>query len=100
MAETDFKREKVIERLQAIAPDVTPELAELVCDDAIDWFKNYTKLKTEMRYEGIIGRIAVVMYNRWGSEGIKAESFSGIREDFTEGMPKELMRELNQIRKV
>lgn len=44
--------------------------------------------------------IAVIMYNRMGTEGLTGESFSGVSNNFESDIPKSIKRNLNRHRKV
>lgn len=45
-------------------------------------------------------KIAVIKLNRLGTEGLTAQSFSGISESFIDGYPADIIAALNRKRKI
>lgn len=45
-------------------------------------------------------KMAIVRLNRMNTEGLAAQSFSGVNESYVDGYPADIMRILNRKRKV
>lgn len=64
-------------------------------------FKRYTKRDTiPTAAETLINDLVVIRCNRLGTEGLASQSFSGISDNFIDGLPKDKITQLNQFRKV
>lgn len=62
---------------------------EAICKRAID---------TEL--EVVVLRIAVIKLNRMGTEGLAAQSFSGVSESYIDGYPEDIQMILRGKRKI
>ena len=61
----------------------------------------YTRRETlPAGLETLIPRMALVMVNRTGSEGVVSQGFSGVSESYLDGYPDEIMRVLRRYRKI
>lgn len=60
----------------------------------------YCKRDINFALEGAVERIVVLKYNRIGTEGLSSESFSGISNNFLDGLPKDLLDFLNSQRRI
>lgn len=45
-------------------------------------------------------KIAVIMLNRMGTEGLSSQSFSGVSENYIDGLPQDIKAVLNRKRKI
>lgn len=50
--------------------------------------------------ETIIKEIVLMRYNRFGSEGIASESFSGVSQSYVDDFPEDIKRRLNKFRRL
>lgn len=48
----------------------------------------------------VMARIAIINLNRVGTEGLTAQSYSGVNESYVDGYPADIMAVLNRKRKV
>ncbi|MEG1256896.1 head-tail connector protein [Clostridium sp.] len=63
--------------------------------------KNYCKIESvTASLMDTVTDIAVIMYNRIGTEGLTGESFSGVSNNFESDIPKSIKRNLNRHRRV
>lgn len=62
--------------------------------------EEYCKRDADPALELVAEQIAVIKLNRIGTEGLTAQSFSGVNESYLDGYPAEIMAVLNRKRKV
>ena len=62
--------------------------------------EEYTKRSVDAVLELIAARIAVIKLNRLGTEGLSAQSYSGVSETYTDGLPADIVEVLNRKRKI
>lgn len=62
--------------------------------------EEYCKREVDAVLELQAQKIAVIMLNKMGAEGIDSQSFSGVSESFTDGYPAEILAVLNRKRKI
>lgn len=60
----------------------------------------YTKRSLDYELETIAQRIAIIKLYRLNSEGLSAQSFSGVSESYIDGYPADIMAALNRKRKI
>ena len=93
--------QEILERVEKYIPEETDEtlLAQLV-NDALDYIKSYT-LRTTVPEElnQTAGDIAIITYNRRGTEGEKSRSEGGESYSFEE-LPATVFNVLNRYRLV
>lgn len=76
------------------------ELLLILIDDAISEAQNYTHNDSIAGYENVICNMVIYMFNRLGTEGVDAESYSGVRFDYSSDYPESILRQLKAHRKV
>lgn len=76
------------------------ELLMVLIESAIDEAQNYTHNDDIAGYENVICNMVVYNFNRLGSEGIDAESYSGVRFDYSSDYPESILRQLKAHRKI
>lgn len=59
---------------------------------------NRDKFYVEKEMQNQTIDVAVLLYNRKGTEGLKTQSYSGVSESYIEDIPSDLKRELNAHR--
>lgn len=62
--------------------------------------EEYCKRDADPALELVAEQITVIKLNRIGTEGLTAQSFSGVNESYLDGYPAEIMAVLNRKRKV
>lgn len=62
--------------------------------------ESYCKRKIDTELELIVEQIAIIKLNRLGTEGLSAESFSGVSQNYIDGYPAEIQDALKRKRKI
>lgn len=62
--------------------------------------EEYTKREADTILELVAAQIAVIKLNRTNTEGLAAQSYSGVNESYIDGYPTELQAILNRKRKI
>lgn len=60
----------------------------------------YCNRTVDLELEVIAERIAVIKLNRLNTEGLAAQSFSGVSENYIDGYPADILAVLNRKRKI
>lgn len=98
MALTSEQREQIIARLQVLVPEASAAILGQLVDDAADWALAYTS-RTSIPDVlcRTVGDLALVAYNRMGTEGESARTEGG--ESYTfEVAPQGIYDILNRYR--
>jgi hypothetical protein len=82
------------------AENYTDAQIELAYNMAKADVEEYCKrdLDTVLEYQA--KKIAVIRLNRTNTEGVASQSFSGVSENFIDGLPADIMLVLNRKRKI
>lgn len=67
---------------------------------ALSYVEEYCNREADTTLELIAERIAVIMLNRINTEGLAAQSYSGISESYIDGLPQDLVAVLNRKRRI
>ena len=62
--------------------------------------EEYTNREADTALELVAEQIAVIKLNRTNTEGLAAQSFSGVNESYINGYPDEIKAVLNRKRKI
>lgn len=76
------------------------ELIELTAKQAITYVEGYCNRTLDYELEIIATRIAVIMLNRIGSEGLASTSYSGVSETYLNDWPEDIKSVLKRKRKL
>lgn len=77
------------------------ELLELLIDMAKEEAVEYCHLEVySSKLDTAVIKMVVQNYNRIGSEGVAAQSFSGVSESYVEGYAADIISLLNKSRKI
>lgn len=60
----------------------------------------YCNRKVDFELEMVAEKIAVIKLNRSNTEGLAAQSYSGVSESYIDGYPADIMNILNRKRKI
>jgi hypothetical protein len=60
----------------------------------------YCNRTIDLELEMIAEKIAVIKLNRINTEGLAAQSYSGVSENYIDGYPQEILSVLNRKRKI
>lgn len=81
-----------------LSTDETQEpLLQRYIDKAINKVMNFTKRDkayVEKELQNQVIDLAIIFYNRKGTEGLKSQSYSGVSETYVEDIPNEIKRDL------
>lgn len=81
-----------------LGADATQEpLLQRYIDKAINKVMNFTKRDkayVEKELQNQVIDLAIILYNRKGTEGLKSQSYSGVSETYVEDIPNEIKRDL------
>ena len=72
----------------------------LFARQALAEVESYCNRKADAELEGIALRIAIIKLNRINTEGLAAQSFSGVSESYIDGYPADILAILNRKRKI
>ena len=78
----------------------TAEQIELAVADAEQEAALYCNRQIDDDLRIIARKMAIVRLNRMNTEGLAAQSYSGVNESYVNGYPAEIMMMLNRKRKV
>jgi len=82
--------------LLGVKDDGQNEMLDLLISKSIAAVLNYTNRdELPARLEGVVLDLAMIAYNRLGTEGEQARSEGGISHSFTDGLPKEIQMQLS-----
>ena len=82
------------------ASNYTDELIGLCLKQALAEVEAYCNRELDYELEVIAQRIAIIKLNRIGTEGLTAQSFSGVNESYQDGYPADITAVLNRKRKI
>lgn len=82
------------------AASFSDALIELCAKQALAEVEAYCRRPADAELEYTAMRIAVIKLNRIGTEGLSAQTFSGVSESYVEGYPADIMAVLNRKRKI
>lgn len=81
-----------------LGADKTQEpLLQRYMDKAVNKVMNFTKRDkayVEKELQNQVIDLAIILYNRKGTEGLKSQSYSGVSETYVEDIPNEIKRDL------
>lgn len=89
-----FKRKQNIKGTDEFLKDLLDEAIEFITD-----YTHQTKTHVEANMQSTVIDIAVIYYNRQGTEGLQSQSYSGASESYAEKLPPTIMAKLNRNRK-
>lgn len=81
-----------------LGADATQDpLLQRYIDKAINKVMNFTKRDkayVEKELQNQVIDLAIILYNRKGTEGLKSQSYSGVSETYVEDIPNDIKRDL------
>lgn len=86
--------------LGAAADNYTEAQISLAYRISLAEVEEYCKREADITLEFMAQRIAVIKLNRMNTEGLAAQSFSGVSETFVTGLPEDIVAVLNRKRKI
>lgn len=82
------------------ASNYSDALIGLCAKQALAEVEAYCNRALDYELEMVATKIAIIKLNRINTEGLTAQSFSGVSESFIDGYPAEVMAILNRKRKL
>ncbi len=86
---------------------ITDNERNLLINDLIDDTKediksyiNTDDLEITPGIERIIKELVILKFNRLGAEGITSENIEGVQQSYIDGLPNDLKKKLNRLRKL
>ena len=89
-----------IKLLLGLTSNDKDELLMALIENAIEEAINYTHNDSIAGYESVICNMVIYMFNRLGTEGVNAESYSGVSFTYSSDYPESILRPLKAHRKV
>lgn len=82
------------------AENYTDERINLAYRLALAEVEDYCNREADSTLELIAERIAIIKLNRMNTEGLTAQSYSGVSESYIDGYPADILAVLNRKRKI
>lgn len=92
--------EEIKVMLGAAASNFTEAQIGLALKQAMAEIQGYCNRELDYELEIIAERIAVIKLNRTNSEGLAAQSYSGVSESYIDGYPSDILAVLNRKRRI
>ena len=86
--------------LGAAADNYTDAQISLMLKQSLAEVEAYCNRAADIELELLAEKIAVIKLNRLNTEGLSAQSFSGVSESYVDGYPAEILAVLNRKRKI
>lgn len=94
----------MLEELKVMLGDAASNFTDaqlgLALKQALIEVEAYCNRKVDPELELVAQRIAVIKLNRTNTEGLAAQSFSGVSESYIDGYPADILAVLNRKRKI
>jgi hypothetical protein len=82
------------------AENYNDALINLCIRQATAEVESYCNRELDAELETIVERIVILKLNRINTEGLSAQSYSGISENYIDGYPSDILAILNRKRKI
>ena len=82
------------------ASNYSDALIGLCAKQALAEVEAYCNRTADYELELVVERIAIIKLNRINTEGLTAQSFSGVSESYIDGYPADILAILNRKRKL
>lgn len=86
--------------LLGILNDQKDEVLELLIRQATFEVKSYTNRDDVANLKDLILQIAIIKYNRMGTEGLASESYSGSSYSYIDTYPDNIIKHLKRMRRL
>lgn len=84
-----------------ITDNAKDTLLNLILDIVIQEFLDYTNRDDIPDGANAVAlQMAVIQYNRIGSQGLASQGYSGVSESYIDGYPQNIRKQLNRYRKM
>jgi len=100
-SEPDAGAAAIVESLKLQLPDVNEAVLLDIVSDVKQFVANWCRIvDVPETLHGAIKQLALIRYNRLGSEGLESESYSGSSFNFAQDIPPDVRRDMNAHRRV
>jgi hypothetical protein len=82
------------------AENYSDALISLCLKQALIEVESYCNRTVDLELELIAQRIAIIKLNRMNTEGLSAQSYSGVSESYIDGYPADILAVLNRKRRI
>lgn len=82
------------------ASNYTDAQISLIAKQALAEVEAYCNRSVDYELEMVAEKIAIIKLNRLNTEGLSAQSYSGVSETYIDGYPADIMTVLNRKRKI
>ena len=94
----------MIEEIKLLLGDAAPNYTDaqigLCYRMALAEVEEYCNRPADITLEFVAEKIAVIKLNRINTEGLSAQSYSGVSESYIDGYPADILEVLNRKRKI
>jgi hypothetical protein len=94
----------MIEEIKILLGDAASNFTEaqigLCAKQALAEVEAYCRRSADYELEIVAQKIAIIKLNRMNTEGLAAQSYSGVSETYIDGYPAEILAVLNRKRKI
>lgn len=82
------------------ASNYNDALIALIAKQSLAEVESYCNRVADAELEMVALRIAIIKLNRLNTEGLTAQSYSGVSESYIDGYPQDILSILNRKRKI
>ena len=90
-----------LEQIKLLSGNTNEALISLIIDKTMIEISDYTKMDFDIcneRMTNVLVDMAVVKLNRFGTEGLSSQSYSGVSESYIDEYPHYILTQLNSIK--
>lgn len=92
---------EILEQIKLLSGNTNEALISLIIDKTMIEISDYTKMDFDIcneRMTNVLVDMAVVKLNRFGTEGLSSQSYSGVSESYIDEYPHYILKQLNSIK--
>lgn len=87
--------------LLGIAGNEKDSLLQVLIDLVIQYFLDYcNRDNIPESANAVIIQMAIIQYNRLGTQGLASQGYSGVSESYLTDYPEDILKQLNRYRKI
>ena len=90
-----------LEQIKLLSGNTNEALISLIIDKTMIEISDYRKMDFDIcneRMTNVLVDMAVVKLNRFGTEGLSSQSYSGVSESYIDEYPHYILKQLNSIK--
>ncbi len=92
---------EILEQIKLLSSNTNEALISLIIDKTIIEISDYTNIAFDEKNQSMMNVLidmAVVKLNRFGTEGIASQSYSGVSESYIDEYPHYILKQLDSIK--